>query len=86
MAKFSSVEQEEYANAGAVAEEVISSIHTVLAFGGQDKELSRCVSYASCCNMINYSTCVCIVTTNEVIDAFIVYGSNYNFFVLISQV
>ena len=30
-----------YAKAGAVAEEVIGSIRTVVAFGGQNKELDR---------------------------------------------
>jgi len=30
-----------YAKAGAVAEEVLSSIRTVVAFGGQEKECVR---------------------------------------------
>lgn len=33
-----------YAKAGAVAEEVLSSIRTVVAFGGQEKEIKRFVS------------------------------------------
>ena len=34
-----------YAKAGAVAEEVISAIRTVTAFGGQEKEANRLVYY-----------------------------------------
>ena len=30
-----------YAKAGSVAQEVLSSIRTVFAFGGQDKEVKR---------------------------------------------
>ena len=37
----SSVEQQHYASAGAVAEEVLSSIRTVVAFDGQAKEQER---------------------------------------------
>ena len=37
----SSDEQKHYASAGAVAEEVLSSIRTVVAFGGQKKETER---------------------------------------------
>lgn len=33
-----------YAKAGAVAEEVLAAIRTVIAFGGQKKELERCES------------------------------------------
>lgn len=40
-AKFTSKEQKEYAGAGAVAEEVLSSIRTVVAFGGEKKEIER---------------------------------------------
>ena len=36
------LEQSAYAAAGAVAEEVISSIRTVVAFGGEGKEGNRC--------------------------------------------
>jgi ABC-type multidrug transport system fused ATPase/permease subunit len=39
--RFSSAEQKEYAGAGAVAEEVMSSIRTVVAFGGEYKEAAR---------------------------------------------
>jgi hypothetical protein len=35
------MELQAYGNAGAVAEEVLSSIRTVVAFGGQDKEVER---------------------------------------------
>ena len=34
-------ELEEYAKAGSVAEEVISSVRTVAAFGGEEKEVQR---------------------------------------------
>ena len=38
---FFSREQVEYARAGAVAEEVLGSIRTVVAFGGEQKEYNR---------------------------------------------
>ena len=41
MTSFSKDESENYAEAGAVAEEVLSSIRTVVAFGGQEKEVSK---------------------------------------------
>ena len=41
LAKLSSEGLKEYASAGAVAEEVFSSIRTVVAFGGQQKEVER---------------------------------------------
>lgn len=41
MTTFTSKEQTAYAKAGAVAEEVLSSIRTVFAFGGQKKEIKR---------------------------------------------
>ena len=41
MAKYSSEGLKEYASAGAIAEEVLSSIRTVVAFGGQQKEVER---------------------------------------------
>ena len=34
-------EQAQYAGAGAVAEEAIGSIRTVMSFGGQEKEVER---------------------------------------------
>ena len=34
-------ELESYAKAGAVAEEVLGSMRTVTAFGGQEKEVAR---------------------------------------------
>ncbi|KAG7166950.1 ATP-dependent translocase ABCB1-like 1 [Homarus americanus] len=40
-ANLSTVEMEEYARAGSVAEEVISAIRTVVAFGGEQKETER---------------------------------------------
>ncbi|XP_067304664.1 ATP-binding cassette, sub-family B (MDR/TAP), member 4 [Pseudorasbora parva] len=41
MTSFTSKEQTAYAKAGAVAEEVLSAIRTVFAFGGQKKEILR---------------------------------------------
>ena len=41
MIAFAMREQSAYAAAGAVAEEVISSIRTVVAFGGEERELER---------------------------------------------
>ena len=40
-AVFTSQEQKQYASAGAVAEEVLSSIRTVYAFGGEKQALSK---------------------------------------------
>ncbi len=37
--------QKAYAKAGAVAEEVLSSVRTVTAFGGQEKEIVRYEMY-----------------------------------------
>lgn len=34
-------ELESYGDAGAVVEEVLSSVRTVVAFGGEDKEVAR---------------------------------------------
>ena len=41
VATFTVREQSAYAAAGAVAEEVFSSIRTVMAFGGEDREVER---------------------------------------------
>ena len=38
---FSQREQNIYAMAAAVAQEVLSSIRTVVAFGGEDREVER---------------------------------------------
>lgn len=40
-AKLSKKELDAYGAAGAIAEEVLTSIRTVIAFGGQHKEISR---------------------------------------------
>ena len=40
MTSLSKDESENYAEAGGVAEEVLSSVRTVVAFGGQEKEVS----------------------------------------------
>ena len=42
-AAFTKKELDAYAKAGAIAEEVISSIRTVAAFDGQEKEIKRLV-------------------------------------------
>ena len=41
LGNFSSEGLTEYASAGAVAEEVFSSIRTVVSFGGEQKEIDR---------------------------------------------
>ena len=41
ISSFASQEQKEYASAGAVAEEVLSSIRTVISFGGESREAER---------------------------------------------
>ena len=41
VAFLTSQEQKQYASAGTVAEEVLSSIRTVIAFGGEKKEAAR---------------------------------------------
>lgn len=41
LSAFSDKELAAYAKAGAVAEEALGAIRTVIAFGGQDKELER---------------------------------------------
>ena len=43
-AGFTTREQKVYAGAGAVAEEVLSSIRTVFAFSGEQKEVERYTS------------------------------------------
>ena len=44
-AAFTSSEQKQYASAGAVAEEVLSSVRTVVAFGGEHNEVERYKSH-----------------------------------------
>ncbi|XP_054768746.2 ATP-dependent translocase ABCB1-like [Lytechinus pictus] len=41
LTSFSKLEQESYAQAGSVAEEVLSCVRTVIAFGGEQKEVTR---------------------------------------------
>ena len=48
--KFTRNEQTQYATAGSVAEEVIGAIRTVIAFGGQEKEVEK---YATCCEIFH---------------------------------
>ena len=40
-ALFTSKEQKAYAQAGAIAEEVLPAVKTVVAFGGEKKEVER---------------------------------------------
>ena len=51
-AAFSSQEQKLYASAGAVAEEVLGSVRTVVAFGGEFKESARCSNELFLCTQI----------------------------------
>ena len=65
LAKFSSEGLKEYASAGAVAEEVFSSMRTVISFGGQQKEIDRYVTEVYIYTTYMYThTCVyvCMVT------------------------
>lgn len=41
VAKLVKFEQKNYASAGAIADEVLSAIRTVAAFGGEDKAVER---------------------------------------------
>lgn len=43
MSKFTAYELKAYAKAGSVADEVLSSMRTVAAFGGEKKEVERLV-------------------------------------------
>ena len=45
LSTFSDKELAAYAKAGAVAEEALGAIRTVIAFGGQNKELERSGSF-----------------------------------------
>ena len=45
MTSTSEKELKAYAKAGSVAEEVLSSIRTVVAFSGQEKECTRSVAF-----------------------------------------
>ena len=47
VASFTAREQSAYAAAGAVAEEVLSAIRTVVAFGGENKEAERYIHLLS---------------------------------------
>lgn len=69
LASFTSKEQTAYARAGAVAEEVLSSIRTVFAFSGQDREIKRCVYTVSCnkaCGCVCTCTQAAAVTSKQV--------------------
>lgn len=51
-------ELEAYGTAGAVAEEVLSSIRTVVSFGGEEKEIER---YLSSKCLIDLNQCLCLM-------------------------
>lgn len=50
MARLTGRELKAYAKAGAVADEVLSAIRTVAAFGGEAKEADRCCSSPRLCS------------------------------------
>lgn len=50
VARLTSRELKAYAKAGAVADEVLSAIRTVAAFGGEAKEVDRCHSLQRLCS------------------------------------
>jgi len=60
--KFTRNEQTQYATAGLIAEEVIGSIKTVIAFGGQEKEIERYINYGGI--TVKWELCMAIGTTN----------------------
>lgn len=55
VARLTGRELKAYAKAGAVADEVLSAIRTIAAFGGEDKEAERCFfhSVPHACRVIN---------------------------------
>ena len=61
IATFTVREQGAYATAGAVAEEVLSSIRTVVAFGGEEKEVERlvCDVRVPCAHLMHTLACEC---------------------------
>ena len=48
-ATFAVAEQKHYATAGSIAEEVLSAIRTVVAFGTESKETARSVAERQVC-------------------------------------
>ena len=54
MTLLTSEEQKQYASAGAVAEEVLSSVRTVIAFGGEYREADRFALYLIICKFYNF--------------------------------
>lgn len=71
--KFSQKELESYGAAGAIAEEVFSSIRTVVAFDGQDKEMERYNKHLVRAKMNNVKRCFFNSISNGVLW-FFVYG------------
>ena len=52
VASYGTKEQDAYAKAGAVAEEVLSSVRTVVAFGGEHKEAARYAGIRVCFDLV----------------------------------
>ena len=71
---FSAKEQSIYGKAGAIAEEVLSSIRTVFAFGGEEKEIGRYDSKLSLARKAGVMRGV-LVALGAGVMWFIIYGS-----------
>lgn len=71
--KFSQKELESYGAAGAIAEEVLSSIRTVIAFDGQEKEMERYNVHLVTAKKNNIKRCLFNSISNGVLW-FFVYG------------
>ena len=76
---FSSREEKSYAAAGGVAEEVLSTVRTIFAFGGQKRESRRCVcvcAWIPACVCVCGYLHVCIILTTEIICIFALWLGN----------
>ena len=79
IASFTFREQKAYASAGAVAEEVLSSIRTVVAFGGEEKETERCVACeVVACGKYTCVPCVCIPVSLSMSELMVMHAHRYN--------
>ena len=58
---FSSREQKFYASAGAVAEEVLSMVHTIFMFGGEQRESERLARSCKKCACSPDLSALCII-------------------------
>ncbi|XP_050312500.1 multidrug resistance protein homolog 49-like isoform X2 [Anthonomus grandis grandis] len=72
-AKYCKQEMKAYGNAGAVAEEVLSSIRTVVAFDGQEKETKRYEKYVKEAQDNNIRRCL-FNSINQGFIWFLTYG------------